>query len=191
MTIWIDAQINLCEIKKLRDVDVMSVSKLFFVLLILSASAAPIFVCEAFGADGEDVAASAIDRAEEAVVSAYDAVLDVEQAGANVSGLVARLNVGGEYLANAHILYELGDYDNATSFANLCYGVGEEVRNEAVELKNEAYGLWVNDLVVRMTGSMIGVVVIVFLSFFGWRAFKRRYRKRILGMKPEVTKDES
>jgi len=169
----------------------MSVSKLFFVLLILFVFVAPVFVSEAFGADGEIVAASAIDGAEGVMVSAYEAVLDAEKAGANVSGLLARLNVAGEYLANAHVWYGLGDFDNATRFANLCYDVGEEVKNEAVELKNEAHGLWVTDLVVRMTGSIIGVVIIVFLSFMVWRAFKRRYHKRILGMKPEVVSGES
>jgi len=182
---------SVCEIKRSHDVDIMSVSKLFFVLLILSASTAPIFVSEAFGADGENVVASAIDMAEAAVVSAYEAVLDAERAGANISGLLSQLNVAGEYLANAHVWYELGDYDNATLFADHCYGIGREVRNEAVEKKNEAYSLWVNDLVVKMTGSIIGVVIIVFLTFLGWRAFKRRYHKRILGMKPEVVSGES
>jgi len=169
----------------------MSVSKFFLVLLVLSVFAALIFASGVPEARSENVVSSAIDRAEASMASAYEAVLDAEQAGANVSGLLARLNVAGEYLANAHMSYRLGDFENATRFANLCYDVGEEVRNEAYELKNEAYGLWITDLVVRMTGSIIGVVVIVFLSFLVWRAFKRRYHKRILGMKPEVVSDES
>jgi len=172
-------------------VNVMSVSKLFFVLLFLFVFAAPVLVSEAFGAYGEDVAASAVDRAEVAVVSAYEAVLGAEQAGADVTDLLARLNVAGEYLANAHVLYSLGDFENATRFANLCYDVGEEVRNEAVELKNEAHELWVTNLIVRMNLSIISVVIIVFLSFLGWHVFKRRYHRRILGMKPEVVSGES
>ena len=180
-----------CEIKRLGDVDIMSVSKLFLVLLILSAFAAPVFVSEAFAVDSKDVAVSAVDRAEVAVVSAYEAVLDAEEAGADVSGLLVRLNVAGEYLASARVWYELGDFDNATRFADLCYDVGEEVRSEAVELKNEAHGLWVTGLFVRMTVSIFGVVFVVFLSFMVWRAFKRRYRKRVLGMRPEVVSGES
>ena len=182
---------SVCEIERLGDVDFMSFLKLFFVLLILSAFAAPVFVSEAFAVDSEDVAASAVDRAEGAVVSAYEAVLDAEEAGANVSGLLGRLNVAGEYLASARVWYGLGDFDSATRFADLCYDVGEEVRSEAVELRNEAYGLWVTGLVVRMTVSIFGVVFVVFLGFVVWRWFKRRYRKRVLGMRPEVAKDES
>jgi len=178
-------------IKGLHDVDIMSVLKLFIVLLILSVFAAPIFVSGTFAAYSENTAASAIDMAEAAMVSAYEAVLGAEQAGANVSGLLARLNVAGEYLANAHIWHGLGDFENATRFANLCYDIGEEVRNEAVELKNEAHGLWVLDLLLRMTMSIVGVICVVFLSFLVWGAFKRRYYKRVLGMKPEVVSGES
>jgi len=57
-----------CEIERLGDVDIMSVSKLFLVLLILSVFAAPVFVSEGFAVDSKDAAASAVDRAEVAVV---------------------------------------------------------------------------------------------------------------------------
>ena len=180
-----------CEIKRLSDVDIVSVSKLFLVLLFLFVFAVPVFVCEGFAVDGEDVAASAIDRAEAAVVSAYDAVLGAEQVGANVSGLLAQLNVAGEYLASSHVWFGLGDYGNATSFADLCYDVGEEVRGDAVGLRSEASELLVRDLWLKLIFSVVGVVCVVFLSFFVWRAFKRRYRKRVLGMRPEVVSGES
>lgn len=180
-----------CEIKRLSDVDIVSVSKLFLVLLILSVFAVPVFVSEAFAVDGEDVAASAVDRAEAAVVSAYDAVLGAERVGADVSGLLARLDVAGEYLASSHVWYGLGVYDNATRFADLCYDVGREVRRDAVGLKSEAYELLVRDLWLKLILSVVGVVCVVFLSFLVWRAFKRRYRKRVLGMRPEVVSVES
>jgi hypothetical protein len=38
---------------------------------------------------------------------------------------------------------------------------------------------------------LVGVVVVAFGSFWGWRVFRRRYVRRVLGLKPEVTKDES
>ena len=169
----------------------MSFSKLFFVSLILSVFAFSILIPGAFGVESEGVAASAIDRAEVAMVSAYETVLSAEEVGADVSGLLAKLNVAGGYLASANVWFGLGDFENATRFANLCYDVGEEVRNEAVELKNEAHELWVTNLIVRMNLSIISVVIIVFLSFLGWHVFKRRYHRRILGMKPEVVSGES
>jgi len=169
----------------------MSFSKLFFVLLILSVFAFPVIVPGAFGADGAAGAASAVYRAEVAVVSAYEAVLDAEEVGADVSGLLAKLNVAGGYLASANVWFGLGDFENATRFADLCYYSVEDVRSKAVELRNEAYGLWANDLVVKMIGSIVGVVVVVFLGFVVWRVFKRRYCRRVLRLRPEVVSGES
>jgi hypothetical protein len=179
------------ETRRLSDVGVMSFSKLFFVFLILSVFAVPVFVSGVFGVDGEDVAVLAVDRAEAEVASAYEAVLDAEDAGANVSGLLAELSVAGGYLAEAHVWFGLGDFDNATRFADLCYDAVVDVGSEAFELRSEAHGLRVTDSVVRMTGSMVGVVVVVFLGFAVWRVFKRRYRRRVLELRPEVVSGES
>jgi hypothetical protein len=191
VAIRIDARMSVCETKRLSDVSAVSVSKMFFVLLVLSVYAVSVFVPGALGVDGEDVAVSAVDRAEVAAASAYEAVLDAEEAGVDISGLLAELNVAGRYLAQAHVWLGLGDFDEATRFADLCYDVVVDVRNEAYGLKNEGHGLWVNDSVVRMTGSIVGVVVVVFVGFVVWRVFKRRYRRRVLGLRPEVVKVES
>jgi len=137
------------------------------------------------------VAVSAVDRAEAAVASAYEAVLGAEEAGADVSGLLAELNVAGGYLAEAHVWFGLGDFDEAVRLADLCYFYVEDVGGEAVELRNVAHGLWATDLVVKMVGSIVGVVVVVFLGFVVWRVFKRRYSRRVLGLRPEVVSGES
>ena len=75
--------------------------------------------------------------------------------------------------------------------ADLCYEVVVDVRNEAFELEREADALRVSNSFVRMTWSMVGVVVVVVLSSVLWRVFKRRYSKRVLEMKPEVVSGES
>jgi hypothetical protein len=191
VAIRIDARMSVCERKRLSDVSFMSVSKMLLVVLILSVFAVPVFVSGALGVDGEDLAVSAVDRAEVATASAYVAVLDAEEAGADVSGLLAELNVAGRYLVQAHVWLGLGGFDEATRFADLCYDVVVDVRNEAYGLKNEGHGFWVTDSVVRMTGSIVGVVFVVFVGFVVWRVFKRRYNRRVLGLRPEVAKVES
>ena len=105
--------------------------------------------------------------------------------------MLAELNVAGGYLAEAHVWLGLGDFDEAARLADLCYGAVADVRNEAFELEREARALRVSDSVVRMTGSMIGVVVVVLLGSVFWRVFKRRYNKRVLEMRPEVANGES
>lgn len=168
----------------------MSTTKLLVVLLILSTFVSPIFVFKA-NASGEDVAASAVSRAEQALASAYEAVLEAERAGANVSGLLARLSEAGELLAQAHISYRLGDFDGAARFADLCGQIGEEVRVEAYNLRSSAMEEAVQHFRWTMIGSILSVAIIIGASFMGWRIFKLRYCRRVLGMRPEVAKGES
>jgi len=163
----------------------MSASKLFFVFLVLLVFLVPNFVPESSASDS-DSTSSAIKQAEATMVSAYEAVLEAEQVGANVSDLLARLNVAAENLANAHIRQGLGDFENATRFANLCYDIGEEVRGEARKLKIETYRPYVTSLLIRTIVSNASIIGIILASFLGWHAFKRRYYKRMLRMKPQV-----
>jgi len=166
-------------------VDTMFASKLFFVFLVLLVFLVPNLAPESFASDS-DSANSAIEQAEGVMASAYEAVLEAEQVGANVSGSLARLNIAAENLANAHICHSLGDFENATRFANLCYNIGEEVTSEAHRLKIEAYGPHVASLWMRAIVSIVSTVGIILASFLGWYVFKGRYHKRMLRMKPEV-----
>jgi len=168
----------------------MSMPKLLVVLLIFLAFVFPIFVFRA-SASSRDAATSAISQAEEVVASAYEAVLEAEQAGANVSGLLVRLNEAGDLLARAQVAFRLGDFDETVLSANLCSEIGEEVRSEADELRVKAYGVRVTGSWLTMTGSLVGVVTVFLGSFWGWRVFKRRCIRRVLRMKPEVSADES
>ena len=134
----------------------------------------------------QETAILSISEADYSMVQVHEVVLDAEEAGADVSGLLDRLDFAGEYLAVANIWYRLGDFENATRFAGLCFDVVEEVRSEAYRLKDEAYGLRVAGLFVRIILSFVGVGVVVLLSYVVWRAFKRRYRRRVLGLELEV-----
>jgi len=167
-----------------------SASKLLVLLIILALSAS-IFMSKTFASNLKDTATTSIERAENALVSAYQAVLEAEQVGANVSSLLALLNDAGEFLVEAKIAFRLGDFDEAVLSANNCYEIGESVKNEADEMRVEAYGSRVIYSWLTMTGSVVGVVAVGFGSFWGWRVFKRRYVRWVLRMKPEVAKDES
>jgi len=142
-------------------------------------------------ASSEDVAILSITQAEEALASAFESVLDAEMAGANVSGLLGRLNFGGEYLAEAYVWVRLGVSENASRFAGLCVEVVGDVGSEAVGLRDEAERLGEADFVVRVIWSVGGVVVVGVVGFVVWRVFRRRYCRRVLGLRPEVVSGES
>jgi len=151
-----------------------SASKLLVLLIVLAFSAS-IFTSEILASNSEDTAVASIEGAENALVFAYQAVLEVEQVGANISGLLVKLNEAGELLAKAHMAYKLEDFDNAISSADQSKDVGIEVENEAYELKNSAWRENIQRLWLTIIGSVLGVIVIVSGSFWAWRFLKRRY----------------
>ena len=168
----------------------MSSLRSCFISCILLVFVAYAFVFTAFAA-GESSAASAVAMAEADMVSAYEAVLEAEQVGADVSVLLVRLNDAGESLAEAEVAYRLGDFDESVRLADLCSVISQEVKSEAGELRVQAYGARYFDMWLKIAGSLVGVVVVGLGGFWAWRVFKRRYYRRVLEMKPEVAKNES
>jgi hypothetical protein len=142
-------------------------------------------------ASGADAAELAINQAEDVVVVAYTAVLNAEHVGANVAGLLVQLNEAGELLAEAQVAFRVDDFDEAIRSADLAAEIGSKVKTEADALGLGAYGSMVTGFWLAVIGSLLGIVVVVFGSFWGWRVFKRRYYQRVLRMQPEVAKAES
>lgn len=187
MAILIEVQVGVCGIERSSDWGMKSVSRLFFVLFVLFVFMTPIFASVALAEINENAAALAIDGAEASVFSAYQAVLEAEKDGADVSGLLVRLNDAAELLAKAHIAYDLEQFDEAAGFADLCSEVGEAVKSDAVELWVETQGSRVWELWLALDGSLVVVVVVVFAGFLGWGYVKKRYATKVFEMKPEVS----
>jgi len=142
-----------------------------------------------FHVSANDEASSAIGYADNALSRAFEAVLEAERAGANVSGLIARLNEAGELLAEAEIARKIGSISEAVSEAEQCSVLADGVRDEAITLKGEALAgaqiaFW-QDLTVTAMGSAVFLIVL----FFVWGWFKRAYAKKLLRMKLEVAFD--
>jgi hypothetical protein len=112
---------------------------------------------------------------ETALSSAYDAVRDARNAGANVTILLADLNQGGEYLSEAYYWYGAGKYDTANSYAGMCRDIAGNVKNEAETLMSSAQEASNLKNIETLLTSIVGVVVIVVLSFVVWRVFKRQF----------------
>jgi hypothetical protein len=141
-------------------------------------------------ASSEGVVTLALTEAEEAFASTHKAVLEAEQVGANVSGLLDKLNLGAEYLAEAYVWYRLGIFENASRFAGLCSDVIGGVRSEAFELRDDAKRLGEADFVMNMIWSVVGVSVVLVSCSVAWLVFRRRYRRRV-GLRTEVVSGES
>jgi hypothetical protein len=136
-------------------------------------------------------ASVSVDAANVAVLQAFNATLDAEKAGANVSGLIVRLNEAGSALAEAENALRIGDSSGAANNASLCMGIAESVKSDANALKasalNEAQTVFWTDL----TFSVVSIAVFVVILTLVWRRFKRGHVQKMLSMKPEVTADEA
>lgn len=134
---------------------------------------------------GFEEASVAVADADIALRGAFDAVSDAESAGANVSGLMGRLNEAGVALTGARVALAAGNYSDAVGRAGECRGLADGVVLDAGVLKNDAAAqasLWWVTVLLGVTGSVVFVVVL----FLVWLRFKRYYADRLLGYRPEV-----
>ena len=154
-------------------------------ILVFSWFARACFAVEK--ADAEE----ALIEAENILSSAYVAVLEVEKDGGNVSGLLVKLDSGGNFLAEGQTCYRNGDFDGAVYYADLSVRNVIGLIEEAGQLKALAISGYNERLFQTMAASGVAVVVIVLGSVVGWLIFKRRYFEKVLKMKPEVVKGES
>jgi len=153
----------------------MSLTLKLLVISVLLIVLLPVSL-PAVSAANEDTAIQVIDQAEETVVSGYEAVLEAEQAGANVSMLLDQLNIAGEHLAEAHMLFRLGDFDGSINSAGLASEqVGGDFVSEAEKLKTDAQESekewWFTSIFI----SVAGVIAVVLGTSVAWLIFRRRH----------------
>jgi hypothetical protein len=152
---------------------------------LLSAAMVLWFLPTCFAISKVD-ASTAISQAEQDLGSAYTSVFEADAAGASVSALMDKLDVAGEFVSEAHSLFNLGDYDNAFTSAQACSSAVEGVVGEAARLKVDAEITHNAGLFLSAVVSGVGVGLFLLFAFFGWRILKRWYFRRLLDMKPEA-----
>ena len=165
----------------------LSVVRLCFVsavvcLLVLSS----ILMLSVSGLSRQEEAASAISEADQSLAQAYNAVLEAERVGADVSGLLVKLNDAVGLLSEARKSFELGSFDEAVRFAQLSIEGGRGVVSGAESLEVDANSANVTRFWWFLVGSVLGLPIVVLASFVGYRYFKRLYYRRLLKMRPRV-----
>jgi hypothetical protein len=156
------------------------VGVLVFVIVVWLVLSVP----RAFAA-GSGEADLAVSDADAALRAAFVHVSDAEKAGANVSGLMGRLNEAGDALASARAALEMGNYSDAVSRADLCKSLVSGVVGDADALKSDAVatasGWW-----ITVSFSVVGSAVFVAVLFLVWRWFRRFYAAKLLESRLEV-----
>lgn len=143
-----------------------------------------------FGQEDDAVAAAAISEAENSLVFGFEDVLEAEYVGADISGLLERLDEAGVLLADAKMHYRNGNYSGAVYFAELVSGSLVGLEDEAVGLANSVAverGQMISWIVA---GSVVGFCCVAFIGLWGWGYVRDLYIQKVLEMKPEVKEDD-
>jgi uncharacterized protein YfcZ (UPF0381/DUF406 family) len=154
-------------------------------ILILTFILPSVMSLSACGINYQEVTAT-ISEAEQAMAVAFEAVLDAERAGANVSSLLVKLNEGAELLSAAQVAFEDGDYGEAARLSGLSSEVGTQVESDALILKVEARNAAANRYRLYLAISAVAMIIVILATFFGYRFLRKWHFERLLKMKPEV-----
>ena len=108
--------------------------------------------------------------------------MDAESNHVDVSNFLFRLNDAAELLSEAHMNFDVRDFDNASYSADEAIQVANEVVNEIKLLDIEGNNTQTHITILILSGST--ALIVVFISFISYRYFKSYYYKRLLKMKP-------
>lgn len=127
-----------------------------------------------------------IQEANTALNTAFNAVLDAEQAGANITDLIVQLNIAANDLSQAENNYRIEDYTTAVSQAENVVILAQEIVETAQNAKEDAIISVKNAFWSKIVFTLIGSVVFVSILFLVWRQLKKRYINKLFQAKPEV-----
>jgi hypothetical protein len=134
---------------------------------------------------------SSIQAANDAVNQAFIAVLDAEQAGANVTSLLSQLNGAAKLLANAENAMRAGNADNAANNADTAVSIARQVTSQAQRNKESALASKQDALVINIAWTITASVILVIILILLWWWTKKRYVNTLMKAKPEVVSNET
>lgn len=137
-----------------------------------------------------DQANSELQTANKALDQAFNAVLEVEKAGGNVTLLLAKLNNVGNILADAQNALNSGNPANITSKLENAFQMANQISVEALNLRNVSLVESQNSLWLTLIFSVVGAVAFGISLLIVWQRFKRAFIKKLLEAKPEVVENE-
>jgi len=129
---------------------------------------------------------SSTDSAQLALITAYEALLQAEDLGANISAAVKSLNSASDLLAQSHNAFRQGRYVESLLYAQSSSQTSNRVYAEAKQLEASAKQQKNNSLLFTATFSSVSLVALLAASWFGWRTMKTRYIKNILDKTPRA-----
>jgi hypothetical protein len=121
-------------------------------------------------------ATAAIASAKEQILTCYQAAKDAEEAGANITALVAVLNDAGTLLSRAEFASSMSDFDTARDLAVQSQSTLGDFVSEANTLKETATQQRNQDFLINVAGSLAGAFAVVGAGVGTWIFLKKKTR---------------
>lgn len=134
---------------------------------------------------------SKLQAANSAIIQAFNAILDAEESGANVTDLINQLNVGSELLAQANIEYATGNLSSAANNADAVLPIAHEVLVDAQNAKQTISVSGQTTSWSTLALASVGIFSFVLVLFLLWRWLKKKYVTNLYDTKPEVNLHEA
>ena len=134
-------------------------NKHFIIILFVILTLSVCFLSVQQATAQTDSATSKLQAAHTEVDQAFNAVLDAEKAGANVTDLLTQLNTAQGLLAQAENSYRTGDTNTATTQAESVLPIAQQVTAAAQDAKQSAIVSEQNAFWSTIAFTVIGVFV--------------------------------
>ena len=130
---------------------------MFLALLVLAVSFAACFRLPVAWADNEQ---ASIEAAESSIRQAFVIVLEAEEAGGNVTQLLAELNVAGALLAEAENAYGIGNLNEVAAKTGNASLITQRVMSEGLNLRDAILAESQNAFWLTLAFSATGAIVL-------------------------------
>lgn len=127
-----------------------------------------------------------ITNADKAVDQAFNAILEAEKAGANVTLLLSQLNEAVSLESQSKVANANGETEEADTQAKNAISISERVEADANSQKILALEESARNEQLVVTLSIVGMIIFSTVLFIVWRRFKENYAGKMLETKPKV-----
>ena len=130
-----------------------------------------------------------VEEAKAKFQEAYNATVEAERTGAEVSEAVEKLNNALDQIFQAENLAAQGDLEKAFFSTQASIQLSEDILTLTQELKQQAETLRYTRLIIYIAISVVLIIFGIYAFFIGRRMWKRHQQKKFMEMRVKGTLD--
>ncbi len=143
------------------------------------------------GVLAQAIDSQSIKSSNDALDSAFTNIMAAQQAGANITTLLAQLNIATNLVAQTENNYKSGNSENDNSTLTIANQIIEQVNKDAIALKASAMTEIDQTFLSNALFSSVGIAVLLVVLILIWQHVKRSYFKNHVEPRSEGAEDQN